>query len=232
MQKIYGVYFICCIEHYLDIVKEQLDCLNKGLINITDKLIVFITKYNKNECVELDEILSKYDNIVSIKTSDNPFEQFAINNYKKFITEEDYYLYYFHTKGLKKKEDPYLKLYESRRQLLNYYTIEQYNINIKLLNKYDAVGCSLQLYPKKHFSGNFWWSKSSYLQHLNEINGGYLAPEMYILSNDNCKYISLANDTNTVLIDNYNFPNEKTIEENITDKFIIIDEHKKLLFMC
>ena len=229
---IFGIYFICCINNYLDVVKEQLDILDQGLIKITTKIIIFITKYDEHNCSELDEILNKYNNLILIKTKENLFEKYAINNYKQYITEIEYYLYYFHTKGLKNKDDPSIHIFSSRRQLLNYYTLIQYNINIKLLKDYDAVGCSLHLYPKKHFSGNFWWSKSSYLQKLGNINDKYLSPEMYILSNDDCKYVSLANDTNMILINNYKFPDETTIEQNITTNLIIVEEHKKLINLC
>jgi hypothetical protein len=230
--KIFGVYFICCINNYLDIVKEQLAILNKGLINITTKVLVFVTNYNKENCLELDNILNCYDNFEIITSEHNLYEKYAINNYKNFIKEENYYLYYFHTKGLKKSDDPLFNVYKSRRQLLNYYTLEQYNINIELLQFYDAVGCSLQLYPKKHFSGNFWWSKSSYLQNLKNVNDNYLSPEMYVLSNDNCNFISLANDTNDILIENYNLPSENKIKGQLTKKMIVVEEHKKLINLC
>jgi len=229
---IFGVYFICCINNYLDVVKEQLCILEQGLINITTKVIIFVTKYDKDNCSELDEIFKKYNKFIIIKSQDNLYEKYAINNYKQYITEKEYYLFYFHTKGLKKKDDPLLHIFTSRRQILNYYTLTQFNINIKLLKIYDAIGCSLHLYPKKHFSGNFWWSKSNYLQNLQNINEKYLSPEMYILSNNNCKYVSLSNNTNNILINNYEFPDEITIEQNLTTQFIVVEEHKKLINLC
>ena len=64
---IFGVYFICCINNYLDIVKEQLDILNKGLLEITKHLIIFITKYDKNNCSELDIILNTYNHNNKLK---------------------------------------------------------------------------------------------------------------------------------------------------------------------
>jgi len=230
--KIFGVYFICCINNYLEVVEEQLSILNKGLINITNNVIVFITNYNKDTCNELDNILNSYDNFITIKTQYNLFEKYAINNYKNYIKEKEYYLYYFHTKGLKEKTNPLINVFSSRRQILNYYTLLQYNINIELLETYDAVGCSLSLYPKKHFSGNFWWSKSSYLQNLENINDKYLSPEMYLLSNPNCKCISLSNNTNTILIENYKFPTKLEIKNNLTSEFIVIENHKNLIHLC
>jgi hypothetical protein len=234
MNNIYGVYFICCINNYLEVVEEQLSILNEGLLQNTKKLIVFITKYD-NSFIELDNIINKYNihhKIVFIKSSENLFEKFAINNYKKYILDNDYYLYYFHTKGLKNKEDPLMNIFSSRRKILNYYTLQKYKVNIELLKTYDAIGCSLSLYPKKHFSGNFWWSKSSYLNLLQNIKDKYLSPEMYILSDDSCKYISLDNNTNNILFENYIFYEDDTILKNITTDFIIIHEHKDLMHLC
>jgi hypothetical protein len=232
---IIGVYFICCKHNYIDIVKEQLEIVNKGLFQITKKLILFITEYNKDTCIELDAILNTMldpNKCIRVTSPDNLFEKFAINNYKQYITEKEYYLYYFHTKAIKPETDRYFQICSSRRKILNYYILLQYDISIKLLKTYDAVGCSLSLYPKKHLSGNFWWSKSSYLQHLGTINDKYLSPEMYILSNDTCKCISLANDTNWTLVENYTFPDKETIEKNVTTQYINNEEHKNLIYLC
>jgi len=234
MKQIYGIYFICCINNYLEVIEEQMDILNKGLLEITNKLIIFITNYNENDS-ELDLLFKKYntEKIIFVKSPDNLYEKFAINNYKNYINDNDYYLYYFHTKGLKNKEDPLFHVFSSRRKILNFYTLEKYNVNIKLLENYDAVGCSLTLYPKKHFSGNFWWSKSSHVKKLENINDKYLSPEMYILSIGDCSCISLANNTNDILFDHYKFQNDDNeILKNITSEIIVIEEYKKLLFMC
>lgn len=79
---IFGVYFICCINNYIDRVKEQLSVLEKGLIDVTSKLIIFITQYDQDKCGELDEILNKYEKLILVKTRDNLYEKYAINNYK------------------------------------------------------------------------------------------------------------------------------------------------------
>lgn len=224
--EIYGVYFICCINNYLEIVEEQLDILQKGLLGVTTKLIIFITNYN-NSCKNLDILLKKYKTkkFILVKSPDNLYEKFAINNYKNYINStKEYYLYYFHTKGVSRINDPY---FSNIRKILNFYTLEKFKINIKLLKKYDSIGCSLSLYPKKHFSGNFWWSKSSYIKLLTTINNNYLSPEMYILSNEKCNYISLANDTNYIF-DKYVFRNNKDILKNITKEFIIYEQNKYL----
>jgi hypothetical protein len=114
MKNIYGIYFICCINNYLEVVEEQLSILNEGLLQNTKKIIIFITNYTHTS-IELDNIISKYniDNakFILVTSSENVYEKFAINNYKKYIVDNDYYLYYFHTKGLKNKEDPLMNVF-------------------------------------------------------------------------------------------------------------------------
>lgn len=228
-KNIYGVYFICCINNYLEVIEEQLSILDKGLLQETTKLILFITKYDDNNKYELDNLLSKfnkYNNFILVTSSENLYEKFAINNYKKYINHGDYYIYYFHTKALKPPNHPEIHILASRRKILNIYTLEKYKINLKLLQHYDSVGCSLNTYPKKHFSGNFWWSKSSYINTLSNIDDNYLSPEMYILSNNNCKFISLARDTNDILFENYNFRDDSTILNNISTQLRNNLEHE------
>jgi hypothetical protein len=217
------------MNNYLDIVKEQLSILDQGLLNITSNIIVFITKYDKDTCCELDNILNNYTKFIIIKTPENLFEKYAINNYKNYIKEENYYMYYFHTKGITRENNSYFSLHRKR---LNYYTLIHYNINIKLLETYDAVGTNLKLYPKKHFGGNFWWSKSSYLQKLKNVNDGYLSPEMYVLDNDDCKYISLTNTADNPNDKDYIYLTETEIYQNLTSQFLMNVGDKNQIINC
>jgi hypothetical protein len=230
--KIYGVYFICCIKHYLRVVREQLVILKKGLLQITTKLIIFVTNYDENN-VELTLLLEEFNEnnkFVIVKSSENLYEKFSINNFNKYIPDLNYYVYYFHTKGVSRSEGDN---FESRRKLLDFYTLEKFYINIKLLKYYDAVGCASSLYPKKHFSGNFWWSKSSYVNTLVDVNDKYLSPEMYILSNDDCKFASLANDINHIIVDdNYIFRADVDILENVTECIQNNEEDKIYIKDC
>ena len=212
--NIFGIYFICCAGNYLNIINEQLkEVIDSGLYNDTTRFFIFITLFDKNN-IELTNLLKKYDyenKFILITTNENLFEKYAINNYKEYVSNyDDYYLYYFHTKGVSHDSE---SIFSRRRRILNFFTLQKYKLSIKLLEKYDAVGCSLSMYPKLHFSGNFWWSKKSHLDNLvDKISNNYLAPEMYICSYENGKYISLNNNTNNCF------------EENSVDKFTNILE--------
>ena len=234
MRKIYGIYFICCIGNYLDIIKEQLDILeSSGLYDKTDKLFCYISLYNIND-TKLNELIIKYSKIQLITEETNVYEKFAINNYKKYIQdligEEEYYLYYFHTKGVTKEKD---SIFQMRRQILNYYILNNFEISLNLLEIYDCVGCSLLKYPKLHFSGNFWWSKSEYLNTLNdEISQNYLAPEMYVCSNPDGKFISLSQHSNDGNVIYHTSLSREQITNQITTDIHINTEHKELIKLC
>ena len=186
--KIYGVYFICCIGNYYDIVNNQISKLiNSGLYEQTDMILCFICKINN----KILNILNKYDKIKIISTTENLYEKFAINNYKRYLnTEEKYYLYYFHTKSVSKSDNSF----NDWRILCDYFTLIKWEISIKLLEYYDCVGINMLNFPKVHFSGNYWWSKSEHLNKLNNIDNRYLSPEMYICSYEKTNKICIFSD--------------------------------------
>ncbi len=223
-----GVYFICCKMNYIEVVNEQMTLLLKsGLYDETKKLIIFITMCRDNEIINLLKNYDKDNKFVYIATYKNLFEKFAINNYKKYINDDNYYLYYFHTKAITKGNT----IFERIRQILNHYIITKYKLCIILLENYDAVGCSLYLYPKLHFSGNFWWSKSTHLNELKDVGTNYLDPEMYICSL-NKKYISLSQNTNNGIIEEHINRTDLMILSNLTNIPENNIYHKKLLQLC
>jgi len=212
-RKIYGIYFICCLENYYNIVQEQINKLVlDGLYEITDNIYCFICNYNDI----ILNILNKYDKIIVISTPANLYEKFAINNFKKYISDE-YYLYYFHSKSVSRKE----KCYNDWRILCDYFTLTKWRLSIELLNYYDCVGINMKQFPKMHYSGNYWWSKSEHLNKLTDIDNNYLSPEMYIMSyiktNKICIYQSNVTHGNTDYNENiYSNISEIDLINNLT----------------
>lgn len=190
---VYGVYFICCIGEYKQIVAEQLYLIRKsGLLRKTDTLFCFICKFNP----EIMEILEPYQSKLKIIfTTENLYERYALNNFRSHITTTSpYYLYYFHTKGVSRSAN----VFHDTRRNLDYFILDRHEICMFWLdNGYDAVGTSLSLYPSLHFSGNFWWARSSHLDRLpREISKAYYASEMYVCGFPMGKYISVCQTTN------------------------------------
>ena len=229
-RPIYGVYYICCLNNYYEIVQDQLlRLVNSCLYDNSYKIICFVCNQS-NECLKL---LKQYEKIQIIATDENLYEKFAINNYKKYIDHNQYYLYYIHTKGITRTE----QCFTDWRNLCNYITINKWKLSIELLYYYDCVGINLKNFPKKHFSGNFWWSKSEHLNKLNDINDGYLSPEMYILSYYRTNYVSLFESNVIHCMIPYNISNYiNKLDDDFINNISIIPEYnaydKKSIKFC
>lgn len=91
---------------------------------------------------------------------------------------------YVHTKGAS-----YRLVYdhiEDWRHLMTYFLIERYRDCLDFLStlRYDAVGVNYSPVPTRHFSGNFWWTTTSYMSTLSELKyeeSGKFEPEMWFL---------------------------------------------------
>ena len=212
ISSIYGVYFICCIGDYKNIVKEQMECVvSSGLFEKVRTIFVFICQYNEEVMDILQEYISK---LHIISTPSNLYEKFAINNFRSYLPDDNpYYLFYFHSKAVTNSLN---NINHIIRKNLNYFILQKHNLCLYWLEKsYDAVGTQLTKYPHLHFSGNFWWASSNHLQKINPtINDDYYAPEMYICSNPDGRYISLCQNTNT---NNWGF-NENVGTNNFFNK--------------
>ena len=77
--------------------------------------------------------------------------------------KEDFNVLYIHSKGVKHYGTNIEKCVKDWVDMMIYYNIINYKICLNFLNDYDAVGVNLKLINCPcHYSGNFWWSKSSY----------------------------------------------------------------------
>lgn len=194
---IYGVYFICCMGNYLEIVAEQMATLRRsGLFRKTERIFCFICLYNEDILPILEPHMSK---LTIISTAENLYERFALDNFRAHVPQDiSYYLYYFHTKGVTRDAEKMNHFHERRRNL-DYFILERHDACLFWLDRnYDVVGTALSLYPAMHFSGNFWWARSTHLDRLSPTveSASYLAPEMYVCGFPGGKYISVCQSTN------------------------------------
>lgn len=99
---------------------------------------------------------------------------------------------YIHTKGITHKGNSYVADWT---KYMEYFVIDRWQDCVEALKENDACGVNWQLWPKPHFSGNFWWTTSKYASTLpDSINvqilasplhnrSEYLAPEMWLGQN-------------------------------------------------
>jgi len=99
---------------------------------------------------------------------------------------DDTKYFYFHTKGLRWFGTDKEQNVVDWIKLLLYWNIDNYKKAIDVLNDYDTYGCNYykeDKYNPSHYSGNFFWVKSSYLKILDEhINNEYNDPEFWLCS--------------------------------------------------
>jgi hypothetical protein len=172
-KPIYGFYHIYCANDWAKIVNEQVITLKKsGLYDLVDTIYVCVIKSNEIDIDQLKQILpSKFK--ITIETQNPKDYEFPILKYLQSKARiEDFYCFYFHTKGTSVIEKSKKIGEKSWRTLMEYFIFTKYNMAINALK--DGYGCYGSLYKTSfsypHFAGNFWWATSKYITSLSNIN--------------------------------------------------------------
>lgn len=150
-----------------EIAAEQVNLLLKsGLIDNAD--IYFHCNYHQHNFNWLTHTFAGRDNVKFINVGAEPieFETPTLMSIKDESdhTEEEFYALYMHQKGIR---HPDASSVHAWRRYMQYFSIERWRDCIAKLNEgYDAVGVDWRDDPWKHFSGNFWWARASYIRKL------------------------------------------------------------------
>lgn len=192
--KIYGFYFVALmLDNWSDIVTEQLQMwLASELFSKTDKVFirVYYEKENDLECFK--KRIKDYSKITLTSTNTNEFEFGTLKILQDLSFTDDFYCYYFHSKGVSISEkvknyrigrvpgsidisfSDIKKNVNLWRKYMEYFIIDKYQTCIDILDQgFDACGTQLMKWPRTdqyHFSGNFWWAKSEYIKKLQKID--------------------------------------------------------------
>jgi hypothetical protein len=223
---------VCCIENWYEILEEQLKLIkNTGLYDIVEKIHFGIVGNNEN--IEYNIFNDNKYNIMYFDKNIFLYETHTINNIKCFCEKkkEEIYILYIHTKGVRKSGNE--MTVKSWRKMMEYFLIEKYRECIYYLKDYDSLGnnvinskcvsaenASINTKHFLHYSGNFWWSKKSYIDKLEYLPIEYVKnksdktrfkAENWILSNyPNCNIGYIYQDnTNTHPYNKYVFENYK-----------------------
>ena len=190
---------------------DVLTMIHLGILgNISNYTSSFFKKYIVND---------PKINIIYIDQRNYLYEIHTINTIKSFCEnndDEEIYILYLHTKGVREagNED----VTKSWRNMMTYFLIDNYIECIKGLHYYDTIGnnvvnmhCNNINFVNNnhtlHYSGNFWWSKKSYILKLNylnlimdikSVNARYQAENWILSGYPECKIgILFQDDTNT-----------------------------------
>ena len=160
-------YHIYAIDGVESIVDEQLSLIKK-YFDFPYILNVGISIAEDNTSMEY--IINKFDNIRDVRARGNEFVTLdLIEKDKQKFGDSDYILY-IHTKGASKINNESYSNIKSWRELMNYFNIEKCKNVFNIFNKteYNTYGVLLGNAGKwKIYSGNFWWSKASYLKTID-----------------------------------------------------------------
>jgi hypothetical protein len=206
---VYIYFHICCINNWKQIFSKLIFKIkNSGLYNIIKEI----------RCV----ILGEYDNsindpkinIILQSTDINLAEKITINNLfnDSVNNDEEFYVLYIHTKGIKHFNGKFEKNVDDWVEYMSYFNIYNFNLCLNELKNYSAVGVNLQIsndYPL-HYSGNFWWSKSSHIRKLKLIEDNFYNSSEFWVTSINENYKTLWN-SNT---HHYNDPYPYYLYEN------------------
>ena len=186
MKPIYIYIHICVKNNWFTVLTNLIMNIKKsGLYEIIDKIRCFVLG-------TLDEIPESLNDKKIIIVKKDPryhlYERFTLNNLYDDCLKEDFYVLYLHTKGITKEKSLPVKDWV---EYLIHFNMYRHKEIINLLKECNCVGVNLQEGP--HYSGNFWWSKSSHIINLKrEIGNGYIDPEFWVTSKKHdCKYASL-----------------------------------------
>lgn len=171
--KIIAYYHILLINNWEEIVKSQVELINEsGLIDEIEEIKIGCLGSDEN--MELLKTILPDKYVIHYHSANIHEYEFATLRLieQDAKTEKPYYGLYFHTKGVSFPGNSGGKYW---RDYMNYYNICLWKECQKKLRKgYDTCGVKLLTesdYPayKLHYSGNFFWFKSSYIKKCKKI---------------------------------------------------------------
>jgi hypothetical protein len=163
---------------------------DSGLFNFLDLIII----NNIGEMIDINKFNHSKIKIINFSDNGSLFEIPTINLLHTFSNfHSNANILYLHTKG--NGYDILTKNIEDWIDLMLHFVVNKYNDCIEFLKDFDTVGCNFTETPFKHYSGNFWWAKSNYINRLSKIPLNYLKhdAEFWLLKANNVKFKNIFN---------------------------------------
>ena len=193
-EKVIGYFHICQKENWeksFDIIFNEIK--KSGLYDKTHEIRLGIVN-DESKLIENERLNDPKFKILFCKHS-SEYERPTLLHLRNNGVNENNYYWYLHSKGLRHfGEDKYIEqageqVLVKEKYILDwinyllYWNVTKWKFAIKMLSRnWNSYGCNY-IYP--HYSGNFWWTKSSFLHNLpTEIGNGYTDPEDYISKNN------------------------------------------------
>ena len=152
-------------ESQINLIKSTklFDRTQKIFIGISGKKVDFVKKEKKIKIFSHDPVL------------ENGEKKTLLALHKICKRKKLFKLWYIHTKGAQYTDlfkSEFIPFVDSWRNYLEYFVIVNHEECIKKLNSYDICGTEWHQTPEPHFSGNFWWARSDYINKINPFEHG------------------------------------------------------------
>ena len=179
--KRYIYIHVACINHWSEVFSTLLERIKKaGLYDSVNEIRLGIL--GDINVVVTDPKLK----IRGMSKDLSEYETFTLNLLHQDSLQEDFEVLYIHTKGVRKPGN--LINIGSWTNYLTHFNIDRWSECCSMLQKYDCVGVNLLPAPKPHYSGNFWWSRASYIRRLLPCaQDTFYSPEFWIGSGEGLK---------------------------------------------
>lgn len=186
---------IACFIHSTNLNLWKDTVLIKMLDSLKDNGLLQKLKHlcivNTGNRLDTTEIEKKYAPAKIVNWSKNTME-FEICTIKQVVTyaklHPDTRILYMHTKGISyTKEHVFVPGIQAWIDYMLHVLVTNHEKCLKLLQLYDTVGCNFRPDENgnmQHYSGNFWWVRADYVQHLPVENmKDKYEPEFWVLQN-------------------------------------------------
>jgi len=177
---IYIYFHICCINNWRIVVDNLFKAISEsGLYEKVTEIRCGVLGQNINQDLSHPLFKNEKVKIMYHSTDVLAFERPTLTRLYEHSITDDFSVLYIHSKGVRHNgQNPCI---EDWVNYLTYFNITRFHNCLSNLNHCDVVSVNLQHEPYTHFSGNFWWSRSSYIKKLNPtIEASYNGPEFWI----------------------------------------------------
>ncbi len=190
MTKNYIYIHICTINNWENIFDNIVLKIKDSKLyeKIEEIRCCVLGKIDVLKICEKDEKIKIIYSSKDIKLKETKILNLMIDDSKK--SNEEYNILYLHTKGVTRHNNLCVKDWVDYMLYFNLYKHEDI---FELLKDNDTVGVNLINKIQIHYSGNFWWSKSSHIKtKMKIIDDNYHSPEFWV-TNSKGSFISLWN---------------------------------------
>lgn len=180
---------ICCINNWNEVVTNLFNHIrNSGLYDM-------VTEIRCGVLGNYQEFIDAFSDpkVVVIYASDDIslHEMVTLNLLREHSQDNDFNVLYVHSKGVTRTGQQGENVAEWVNYMC-YFNMYHAKTCLQFLEDHDCVGVNINREPVLHYSGNFWWSKSSHIRKLNEcVSSHYNSPEFWVTDTDVGSFVSI-----------------------------------------